>query len=57
MNRSEIKVSIPVENYLSDPDEQNAPENFMGFNLSMKLQPTVGAIAKDSMPMKWIKSE
>ena len=30
---SEYKVSVPVENYLSDPDEQNAPENFMGFDL------------------------
>ena len=36
----EYKVSVPVENYLSDPNEQNAPENFMGFNLSLKLQPT-----------------
>ena len=25
----EYKVSVPVENYLSDPNEQNAPENFM----------------------------
>ena len=47
-NRSEFKVSVPVENYLSDPDQQNAPENFMGFNLLMKLQPTVGAIAANS---------
>ena len=35
---SEYMVSVPVENYLSNPDEQNAPENFMGFDLSMKLQ-------------------
>ena len=48
LNRSPYTVSIPVENYLSNLEEQNAPENFMGFNLSMKLQPTVGAIAKDS---------
>jgi regulator of sigma E protease len=48
VDRSEVKVSIPVENYLSNLDEQNAPENFMGFNLSMKLQPTVGAIDKSS---------
>ena len=47
-NRSEFKVSVPVENYLSDPDQQNAPENFMGFNLLMKLQPTVGSIAANS---------
>ena len=53
MNRSEIKVSIPVENYLSNPDEQNAPENFMGFNLSLKLQPTVGAIAKNSFAYEY----
>ena len=44
----EYQVSVPVSNYLSDPNEQNAPENFMGFELSMKLQPTVGVIAKDS---------
>ncbi len=44
----EYTVSVPVENYLSNPDEQNAPENFMGFTLSMKLQPTVGVIAKDA---------
>ena len=48
LNRSEFKVSVPVENYLSDPDQQNAPENFMGFNLLMKLQPTVGAIEANS---------
>ena len=48
LNRSEFKVSVPVENYLSDPDQQNAPENFMGFNLLMKLQPTIGAIAANS---------
>ena len=48
LNRSEFKVSVPVENYLSDPDQQNAPENFMGFNLLMKLEPTIGAIAANS---------
>ena len=48
----EYKVSVPVENYLSDPNEQNAPENFMGFDLSMKLQPTVGVIAKDAEASK-----
>ena len=48
----EYKVSVPVENYLSDPNEQNAPENFMGFDLSMKLQPTVGVIAQDSEASK-----
>ena len=49
---SEYIVSVPVENYLSNPDEQNAPENFMGFDLSMKLQPTVGVIAKDTEAAK-----
>ena len=48
----EYDVSVPVNNYLSDPNEQNAPENFMGFELSMKLQPTVGVIAKDSNAAK-----
>ena len=49
---SEYTVSVPVENYLSDPKEQNTPENFMGFDLSMKLQPTVGMIAKDTEAAK-----
>ena len=49
---SEYTVSVPVENYLSEPEEQNAPENFMGFDLSMKLQPTVGVIAKDAEASK-----
>jgi regulator of sigma E protease len=44
----EYEVSVPVNDYLSDPNEQNAPENFMGFELSMKLKPMVGVIAKDS---------
>ena len=48
----EYEVSVPVNNYLSDPNEQNAPENFMGFSLSMKLQPTVGVIAKESNAAK-----
>ena len=49
---SEYTVSVPVENYLSDADQQNAPENFMGFDLSMKLQPTVGVIAKNTEAAK-----
>ena len=48
----EYEVSVPVNDYLSDPNEQNAPENFMGFVLSMKLQPVVGVIAKDSNAAK-----
>ena len=50
--QSQFTVSIPVEDYLSNADEQNAPENFMGFDLSMKLQPTVGVIAKDSKALE-----
>ena len=50
--QSQFTVSIPVENYLSNTDEQNAPENFMGFDLSMKLQPTVGVIAEDSKALE-----
>jgi len=49
---SKYTLSVPVENYLSDPEEQNTPENFMGFDLSMKLQPTVGVIAKDTEAAK-----
>ena len=48
----EYEVSVPVNNYLSDPNEQNAPENFMGFALSMKLEPTVGIIVKESNAAK-----
>ena len=44
----EYTVPVPVENYLSDPEKQNAPENHMGFDLFMKIQPTVGLIAKDA---------
>ena len=44
----EYTVPVPVENYLSDLEKQNAPENHMGFDLSMKIQPTVGLIAKDA---------
>ena len=49
---NKYEVSVPVNDYLSDPNEQNAPENFMGFALSMKLQPVVGVIAKDSNAAK-----
>jgi regulator of sigma E protease len=48
----EYEVSVPVNDYLADPNEQNAPEDFMGFALSMKLQPVVGVIAKDSNAAK-----
>ena len=46
--QSKFTISMPVENYLSNAEEQNAPEKFMGFDLTMKLQPTVGLIAEDS---------
>ncbi len=41
-------ITLPVENFLSSVEEQNAPENFLGFNIDMKMQPLVGAISKDS---------
>ena len=44
----EYEIFVPVENYLSDPTEQNAQENFIGFALSMKLKHTVCIISKDS---------
>tara|TARA_B100000287_G_C20619270_1_gene775288 strand:- start:308 stop:1651 length:1344 start_codon:yes stop_codon:yes gene_type:complete len=47
-SKFEYTVPLPVENYLSNPDEQNSPEKFMGFGLSMKLQPRVGVIAQDA---------
>ncbi|MDA8655468.1 RIP metalloprotease RseP [Gammaproteobacteria bacterium] len=49
---SKYTLSVPVKNYLSAPEEQNAPENFMGFDLVMKLQPTIGVIAPDSEAAK-----
>ena len=41
-------ISIPINNFLSSPEEQNTPENFLGFKLDMKMQPLVGVISKDS---------
>ena len=41
-------IFIPIDNFLSSPEEQNTPENFLGFKLDMKMQPLVGAISKDS---------
>ncbi|MBD63060.1 MAG: RIP metalloprotease RseP [Gammaproteobacteria bacterium] len=49
LSESEYTVSVPVENYLSNKDQQNAPENFMGFGLSMKIKPIVGMIAQDAL--------
>ena len=37
----EYEASVPVNNYLFDPNEQNAPENFMGFFIVYETQPTV----------------
>ncbi len=52
LSESEYTVSVPVENYLSNTDEQNAPEKFMGFNLSMKIKPIVGMISQDALVAK-----
>ena len=41
-------ITLPVENFLSSAEEQNAPENFLGFKIVMKMQPLVGVISKDS---------
>ena len=41
-------ITIPVENFLSSVEEQNAPENFLGFKIAMKMQPLVGVISKES---------
>ena len=46
--RQQENISIPVENFLSSAEEQNAPENFLGFKIVMKMQPLVGVISKDS---------
>lgn len=42
-------IFIPIDNFLSSPEEQNTPENFLGFKLDMKMQPLVGVISKDSL--------
>ena len=52
LSESEYTISVPVENYLSNTDEQNAPEKFMGFNLSMKIKPIVGMISQDALVAK-----
>jgi len=41
-------INLPVENFLSSAEEQNAPENFLGFKIAMKMQPLVGVISKES---------
>lgn len=48
VDSASYNILVPVNNFLSDTEQQNAPENFMGFNLLMKLQPIVGLITKDS---------
>ena len=52
-------ISIPIDNFLSSAEEQNAPENFLGsfddgkgFKLAMKNQPLVGVIVKDSLALQ-----
>ena len=44
-------IIIPIDNFLSQAEEQNAPENFLGFELTMKVQPLVGMISKDSFAL------
>jgi regulator of sigma E protease len=46
--QSQYNILVPVKDYLSNTEEQNAPEKFLGFSLSIKLQPTVGDIAENS---------
>ena len=41
-------IFIPIDNFLSSPEEQNTPENFLGFKLDMKMQPLVGVISEGS---------
>ena len=36
----ESTLSVPINNFLSTAEEQNAPENFLGFDLALKMQPT-----------------
>ena len=50
--RQQENISIPVENFLSSAEEQNAPENFLGFKIVMKMQPLVGVISKDSLALQ-----
>ena len=45
-------ISIPINDFLSTAEEQNAPENFLGFNLALKMQPLVGVISKDSLALQ-----
>jgi len=45
-------ISIPINDFLSTAEEQNAPENFLGFNLVLKMQPLVGVISRDSLALQ-----
>jgi regulator of sigma E protease len=50
--QKQFDVSMPVTNFLSTPEAQNAPENFLGFAIIMKLQPIVGVISDDSKALQ-----
>jgi regulator of sigma E protease len=50
--QNQFDVSMPVNNFLSTPEAQNTPENFLGFTFTMKLQPVVGVIADDSKALQ-----
>jgi regulator of sigma E protease len=50
--QKQFDVSMPVTNFLSTPEAQNTPENFLGFDIIMKLQPIVGVISDDSKALQ-----
>ena len=50
--QNQFDVSMPINNFLSTPEAQNTPENFLGFTFTMKLQPVVGVIADDSKALQ-----
>jgi regulator of sigma E protease len=45
-------ISIPINDFLSTAEEQTTPENFLGFNFALKMQPLVGVISKDSLALQ-----
>ncbi|MDA9154472.1 RIP metalloprotease RseP [Gammaproteobacteria bacterium] len=47
-SQAEKSIMIPVTDFLSSAEEQNAPEGFLGFGLTMKMKPIVGMISKES---------
>jgi len=44
----EYRIDVPVNNFLDSSESQASPENFLGFDLLVKLQPTIGGVLKDS---------